>query len=117
MAIASMRCPKCGYTQLASPACKSCGVAFGGPQAAQLPPQPQPRSPQPKLENVQIAQPPPQSQSRPSQSQPDSNQTHSLFFHGTGGPLFGIHIVNIFLTLITLVSIISGERSGFEITS
>lgn len=27
---------------------------------------------------------------------------HGLFFHGTGGSLFGIHIVNMFLTVITL---------------
>ncbi len=27
---------------------------------------------------------------------------HGLFFHGTGGSLFGIHIVNMFLTIITL---------------
>jgi len=81
MPLSSMRCPKCGYTQLASPTCKSCGAASG---------------------NAQAAQPPPQPQSRPSQPQPDGDQTHRLTFHGTGGSLFGIHTVNIFLTLITL---------------
>lgn len=109
MGIASMRCPKCGYTQLASPICKSCGAAIGGKQAAPPPPpqtkpqQPPPtesRPPQPKAE---VTPPPPtQPRSPQPQPQPDSNETHFLSFHGTGGSLFGIHIVNIFLTLITL---------------
>jgi hypothetical protein len=38
MGIASMRCPKCGYTQLASPACQSCGVAIGSSKLVQQPP-------------------------------------------------------------------------------
>lgn len=29
-------------------------------------------------------------------------QTHRLLFHGSGGSLFGIHIVNVLLTLVTL---------------
>lgn len=29
-------------------------------------------------------------------------QAHQLFFHGTGGSLFGIHIVNMLLTILTL---------------
>ena len=60
MGIASMRCPKCGYTQLASPTCKSCGTAMGGSRMVQSPAPTQSRSPQPKAEKSQTVQPPPQ---------------------------------------------------------
>jgi len=48
MAIGSMKCSKCGYTQLASSTCKSCGSTSGGSQMVQQPPpQTQSRPPQP----------------------------------------------------------------------
>jgi uncharacterized membrane protein YjgN (DUF898 family) len=101
MGIASMRCSKCGYTQLASPTCKSCGAAIGGMQA--VPPlQAQSLPPQPKAKSAPAAQPPPQSQPRPPQPKPEADPIHRPSFHGSGGSLFGIHIINIFLTLLTL---------------
>jgi len=111
MGMSSMRCPKCGYTQLVSPTCKSCGAEIGGNQAASPPlpqakPQPPPptvsRPSQPRVEIPSPTLPPTQTRSPMPQRQPGSGQNHSLSFHGTGGSLFGIHIVNIFLTLITL---------------
>lgn len=35
-------------------------------------------------------------------AEPDGDQIHWLTFHGTGGSLFGIQIVNMFLTILTL---------------
>jgi uncharacterized membrane protein YjgN (DUF898 family) len=39
---------------------------------------------------------------RPPQAGADAGQVRRLSFHGAGGSLFGIHIVNTFLTIITL---------------
>ena len=81
-----MTCPKCGLMQLPGPKCKSCGTALGGP----APPPPR------------AAQPPPSNQPTPSLPETDQGEARQLFFHGSGGSLFGIHIVNMFLTVITL---------------
>ncbi|MFQ5839192.1 MAG: YjgN family protein [Candidatus Methylomirabilales bacterium] len=37
----------------------------------------------------------------PQEATADGGQVRRLFFHGTGGSLFGIYIVNIFLTIVT----------------
>lgn len=51
-----------------------------------------------------IPQSPPPSMAQEATLYPagSDGHVHGLFFHGTGGSLFGIHIVNMFLTVITL---------------
>lgn len=98
-----VRCPKCGLLQLPGPTCKSCGTPIGPPprrpiparvsitgSSAAAPPtsMPPPVGPRPSIDVVG--------------SGPSPRQTQRLFFHGSGGSLLGIHIVNVFLTVITL---------------
>ena len=91
----TMRCAKCGLTQLAAPACKSCGTATGLASRA------------PILRSIPaIPAPVPAVPTAPAAAAPDApsaadSQERQLFFHGSGGSLFGIQIVNILLTLIT----------------
>jgi len=75
-------CPKCGLMQLAGPSCKSCGAPLGGPPRGAVPP------------GVAAGSPPPPAGGEAA--------VYRLTFHGTGGSLFGIHIVNTFLTIVTL---------------
>jgi uncharacterized membrane protein YjgN (DUF898 family) len=95
------RCPKCGYTQKTAPACGSCGGTldysnpFGGPCRPESKPTPaRPAAAPPSAqEKAPVPEKPPVSGAKPS---------GALTFHGSGGSLFGIHIINIFLTLLTL---------------
>lgn len=98
-----VRCPKCNLLQLPGPTCKSCGAHLGGP--ARRPPAP----PRPTTQTAPRPTPPamkppagprPPSDSRP--AEPDGGGARQLFFHGRGGSLFGIHIVNLLLTVVTL---------------
>lgn len=89
----TMRCAKCGLTQLAAPVCKSCGTATGLASRA------------PILRSIQVITAAPIT-TAPTDAAPDApsaadGQERRLFFHGSGGSLFGIQIVNILLTLIT----------------
>lgn len=94
-----MKCPKCGLMQLAGPSCKSCGAPLGGPAR---PPTSTARAP------VTSPAPPPRPSAQPkaetkrSPLEGEAAQSRRLSFHGAGGSLFGIHIVNMFLTVITL---------------
>lgn len=96
----SMRCPKCGLIQAQGPTCKSCGAKVSAPGTI-------PGTPSAAMGRT-IPSPPKQSEPIPEplkQAQPAGappGESHSLTFHGTGGSLFGIQVVNIFLTLITL---------------
>ena len=91
----TMRCAKCGLTQLAAATCKSCGTATGRASRA------------PILRSIPaIPAPVPAVPTAPAAAAPDApsaadSQERQLFFHGSGGSLFGIQIVNILLTLIT----------------
>lgn len=98
-----VKCPKCGLLQLAGPTCKSCKAPLGGP----------PRRPAPTQFSATrlTAAVPPTSTPPPAGRRPPTDgagpgftpkQTQRLSFHGAGGSLFGIHIVNVFLTIITL---------------
>ncbi len=116
MQTGSMRCSKCGFTQMASPTCKSCGAAVDGQPAAKPQPQAQPKP----IQNVAPVQPKPvqdisqnvnkedpqekvtEVMTKPPVNPTDTDQVRQLFFHGTGGSLFGIQMVNAFLTIITL---------------
>jgi len=107
----TMRCAKCGLTQLAAPACKSCGTATGLASRAPIL-RSIPATPPPQHATVHAAVPaiapvnapygaPPVTSADPAPSAADG-QERQLFFHGSGGSLLGIQIVNVFLTLITL---------------
>jgi len=101
-----MKCPKCGLMQLPGPKCKSCGTALGGPARPATAPRPSapppPQASRPPAPAPKAAPPPPPSQRMPSEAETGLGEVRQLFFHGSGGSLFGIHIVNMFLTVITL---------------
>ncbi len=98
-----VRCPKCGALQLPGPACKSCKTPFGPPPCHPVPAPVSaglPGAPAPA-----IAGPPPVWPTPPADGAdtgPNPPETRQLSFHGAGGSLFGIHIVNVFLTMLTL---------------
>ena len=81
-----VKCPECGLTQLPGPTCKSCRTPLGASASA-----------------FSAERKPPVEQ-KPSDDgpSPQAGQAHRMSFHGTGGSLFGIYIVNLFLTVVTL---------------
>jgi len=92
----SMRCPKCGVIQSLNETCKNCGAKVEGPSSGLPSHQPtiRPQSSQSSL--------PGHTGSEENEPIPlDPSQIYQLSFYGTGGSLFGITIVNIFLTIIT----------------
>jgi uncharacterized membrane protein YjgN (DUF898 family) len=93
--MAGVTCPKCGLMQLAGPTCKSCGAALGGPARRPTPP----RTQAPSRAN---SPPSPKAGAAPLQVAADAGSSRQLFFHGSGRSLFGIHIVNLLLTIISL---------------
>lgn len=98
--VIGLKCAKCGLMQLPSPTCKSCGTALDGQARRPSPPLAQvgrPVAPSPRL-----AQPPPKTHWGPPEGGTEVGRIRRPSFHGTGGSLFGIHIVNIFLTIVTL---------------
>ncbi len=93
-----VKCPACGLMQLPGPSCKSCGTALGGPPRPPTPYHPTPTgqttsSPPPGGPTIRVAAPP---------TQGGGGQIRRPSFHGAGGSLFGIHIVNVLLTIVTL---------------
>lgn len=93
------KCSKCGLMQMPRSTCKSCGATLDGSA-----PRPVVRAQikRPVASSPPPAQPLPKTQERPPHAGADVGQIRRLSFHGTGGSLFGIHIVNIFLTIVTL---------------
>jgi len=91
-------CPKCGYADVPGDECPRCRVivskyrahlqSLGTGGVATLVAAPAPSAPP--------------SQWRPSPAGGAPGGIRRLSFHGSGGSLFGIHIVNVLLTLITL---------------
>ncbi len=89
-----LKCPKCGLMQLPKEQCESCGMRLEAPK-------------RPAWENARS-----ESYSSPSgwpgevtaELRPDSDlqEVRTLSFHGTGWHLFGIHVLNTFLTIVTL---------------
>jgi uncharacterized membrane protein YjgN (DUF898 family) len=107
----TMRCAKCGLTQLAAATCKSCRTATGRASRAPIL-RSIPATPSPPHATAHAAVPAvapvdapygasPVTSADPAPSAADG-QERRLFFHGSGGSLLGIQIVNVFLTLITL---------------
>jgi uncharacterized membrane protein YjgN (DUF898 family) len=93
-----VKCPKCGLMQLPKEKCQSCGRELDSSKgmghgksafapiskAFPLPPEP-------------IAVP-----IQPTNPKETMEETHRLSFHGSGGTLFGIYLLNTLLTLFTL---------------
>ena len=89
---------------MSSPSCKSCGVSMNGKpgttthsmetQTLSMPSPPEvfPTTPQ-SVEETSVDYP---------ETQGDPNPSRQLFFFGNGGTLLGIHVINFFLTLLTL---------------
>ena len=108
------KCPKCGLVQLANPVCKSCGATLQAPAPRpSSAPTPRPSPAPASSRRLTSASPPPPLSQAPPQAIPtaiprvpsagaEASRSRRLSFHGAGGSLFGIHIVNIFLTIITL---------------
>lgn len=98
-----VKCPKCGLLQLPGPTCKSCRAPLGGP--ARRPAPAQFSVSEPTAAAPPTSTPPPAGPRPPTdgaRAGPIPRQTQRLSVHGAGGSLFGIHIVNVFLTIITL---------------
>ncbi len=93
-----VKCPKCGLMQLPRETCQSCGRALDSSKG-------------PGHGKGSFA---PSSTASPSPSEPvaapiqraiqkgEGEETRSLSFHGSGGTLFGIYLLNGLLTLFTL---------------
>ena len=89
-----VKCPKCGLMQLPKEQCESCGKKLEGSKSPALErPSPaaiSPPSHRPSEVSVQLL------------PDPGLQETRTLSFHGAGWPLFGINVLNTFLTIITL---------------
>jgi len=90
-------CPKCGLMQMNRPACKSCGAPVGDSALASsssftlsIPPE------------IRSAPDPPGGHSLPLKGGAEDAAAARLSFSGKGGELFGIYLINIFLSLVTL---------------
>jgi uncharacterized membrane protein YjgN (DUF898 family) len=96
-------CPKCGFAEVGSDRCPQCGVVIAlynasleklrrGPQAPASPTV-APRAPVPPTPSVRAPM--------PTSGAPTGGSRRARFM-GSGATLFGIHVVNILLTLATL---------------
>jgi len=92
-----VKCPQCGLTQLAKENCESCGRELPIPQGPFFP-RYTPASPldvsPPTFEDG--------AQTPIAQGSKNIGQDCRLAFHGTGGALFGIFLLNTLLTILTL---------------
>jgi uncharacterized membrane protein YjgN (DUF898 family) len=139
----SMRCVKCGLTQLAAPTCHNCGKPTGVSEesrsrrtaaavapparprtaASSLPPAPRAAPPEfseadlagseptivhPASESVfdaertEVRNEPTERMVKPVGTDSEADEERRLIFAGSAGTLFGIHIVNVLLTVLTL---------------
>lgn len=92
----STRCSKCGLTQLARSVCKGCGAPISG-IASDLSAEPRPAVSHP----IKREEGPKSEATETDVHAGGTGLVHPLSFHGTGGSLFAIRVVNMFLTLIT----------------
>ncbi len=93
-----VRCPQCGLMQLPKENCESCGRNLDNskkPLFSRRDPLPRPIPPSPNEE-------PPPTLLPIRNGKEESSYRRRLSFHGTGGGLFGIYLLNAFLTVITL---------------
>lgn len=114
MPITSTRCPKCGLTQMTRSRCKKCDTALNGSKPTL--PSGQPLSPPssdsppvtPMIDSSLTSTAGDESGKSPASRRASTDppptgvaSRRSLSFHGSGGSLLGIHLVNLFLTLLT----------------
>lgn len=92
------KCPKCGLMQLPGATCKSCGTSLGAP--TQHPVSPQFNDPRATTFPSMPAKP--EEAKNPLLAGTEAGRSHRFSFHGTGAVLFGIYVVNLLLTIITL---------------
>jgi len=102
-----VKCPKCGLMQLVKEQCESCGTHLEGPKGPLYARRPMPApapapltpaaSPSPPKEIEELAE----TIHTPAEVRPGLERRH-LSFHGSGGQLFGIYLLNTLLTIITL---------------
>ena len=93
-----VKCSKCGLIQLPKSTCKACGA-----QLEALPQNPAPRATRPS--NREALSPTQKASVNPNKlvhHQVKKGNTSPFSFHGDGGSLFGIWIVNMFLSILTL---------------
>ncbi len=112
-------CPKCGLMQIMRDKCRSCGKPLGYPASpapvnAEPPPAPEvakPAAADPARKSVPVIplpDPPPVTAGETAVpveaplNKAEPEQTHRLCFKGAGGELFGIQLVNLLLTIVTL---------------
>jgi len=93
-----VKCPKCGLMQLPKEKCQSCGRALDGSKGAgQGKPSFAPKS------TASLSTPDPVAVPIQRAIQRDTmGETRRLSFHGSGGTLFGIYLLNSLLTIFTL---------------
>lgn len=93
-----VKCPKCGLMQLPKDRCQSCGRALDGSKGAG------PGKPgfAPRSMVSPLPFEPPAVQIQPESQNGEGEEPRRLYFHGSGGALFGIHLLNTLLTLFTL---------------
>jgi uncharacterized membrane protein YjgN (DUF898 family) len=102
------KCPKCGLMQLPSPNCKSCGALLGGSKKSSTPKGPLGFEPLPSIsdpEPLVLTEETAHEEKTHAEATPNEDwaeSAHTLCFYGSGGSLFGIYAVNIFLTLVTV---------------
>jgi uncharacterized membrane protein YjgN (DUF898 family) len=101
-------CPKCGFTAVASDRCPQCGVVIALYQASLEKLRRGPQAPAraasiAPMATAPVASPPPTSRvTPPPAARPAArNGTRRPRFMGSGAALFGIHVVNVLLTLLT----------------
>ena len=95
-------CPRCGSPGVVGDGCPRCRVKvslyLASLEKMRRPPTPRPVA---TLAPVALAAPP-RATTAPTPSATPRAAARRLAFHGSGGALFGIHIVNILRTLVTL---------------
>lgn len=113
-------CPKCGYAEVETDTCPRCRVivpkyrvylesgiyqqSLGkGVRAPRTHPAPKSSPPPPQVTKTGApSRPAPPSRPGPTPAEPGASRVRQLSFHGTGGSLFGIQVVNMLLTVVTL---------------
>jgi len=101
-------CPKCGFAGVSSDKCPHCGVIIALYQASLDKLRRGPQSPvravpaAPTRVAVAAPPPPPTAGMTSAPARPAGSGTRRPRFMGSGAALFGIHVVNVLLTLLTL---------------
>jgi uncharacterized membrane protein YjgN (DUF898 family) len=93
-----VKCPKCGLMQLPKEKCQSCGKELNGskgPGHGKL-------TPAPSSTASPLPQDPVAVQILHAIQKGKMEETRRLSFHGAGGTLFGIYLLNTFLAIFTL---------------